>query len=207
MKRSSVLLLLAAAVVGFIIGATLFVGLDRYFEPEIVVAPPDAETITVEVAGAVASPGVVTVPYSSRLRNVVDAAGGLAPEADVTVLNMAGRVADGERVVIPAGAPTPPVSNQPAAANDGRTPTGPAATRPASTAEPPTAGESQLIDLNAATAEQLETLPGIGPVLAGRIVAYRDANGPFSSVDELVEVQGIDSGIVDELRPFVSVGA
>lgn len=194
MKLSSGLLLITAVVVSFAVAVVTFVAVDRFMEPEIVVQPPEAKDISVAITGGVATPGVVTVPVSSRLQNVVDAAGGLSPDADVSSLNMAGRVGDGERVVIPVIDGNASLS-APTAERD--------AADIALDASPSEADAP--LDLNTASIPELEALPGIGPVLAGRIIAYRTANGPFSSVDELMEVEGISTDTLEELLPFVTV--
>lgn len=200
MKRSS-LLLLAAIVIGFAVAVVTFVAVDRFMQPEIIVGPPQPRDITVEVTGGVATPGVVTVPDSGRLQHVVDAAGGFAPDADVTSLNMAARVGDGEEIVIPvidddlaAGVTSTsiPTSTEEDAPADA----------PATASSPPSDG---LLNLNTASQAELEELPGIGPVLAERIVTYRTENGPFSSVEQLVEIDGISTATLEELRPFIAV--
>lgn len=201
-KLSAGVVLVAAVVISFAVAVVTFVAVDRFMQPDIVVAPPDPRDITVEVTGGVATPGVVTVPDSSRLQQVVDAAGGFAPNADVTSLNMASRIGDGEEIVIPviegdeAGV-KPPAAADPA----GDAPDAPDVT-PASSSLAPSGG---LLDLNAASQVELEALPGIGPVLAERIITYRTENGPFTSVEQLEDVEGISSSTVEELRPFITV--
>lgn len=207
MKLSAGVLLIAAVVISFAVAVVTFVAVDRFMQPDIIVAPPDPRNITVEISGGVATPGVVTVPDSSRLQQVVDAAGGFAPDADVTSLNMAGRVGDGEEIVIPVLERSDPVvvatsaSTAPAGEHD------PAedAVAPGVKAPTPTTPHDGLLDLNNASQDELEALPRIGPVLAGRIIAYRTEHGPFTSVDQLVDVEGISTSTVEELRPLISV--
>ena len=139
---------------------------------------PDA-TIVVAVEGAVASPGVYGLPGRARLNDALAAAGGTTPDADLAALNPAQRLRDGERVVVPGR----PASPQPGSA---------------STAGP--------LNINTASADELDALPGIGAVLAQRIVEHRTAHGPFATVDDLVAVRGISGRMVDELRPFVTAG-
>lgn len=141
-------------------------------------------TVVVAVAGGVRRPGVITLPAGSRVADAVRAAGGVRPGVDIGLLNLARRLADGEQVVVGAVAPTVP--GTPGA------PSGPAAA-------------GGLIDLNTATVEQLDALPGVGSVLAGRIVAYRTQHGGFRSVDQLREVNGIGEAKFADLRPLVSV--
>jgi competence protein ComEA len=150
------------------------------------VAPP--VTVTVHVAGQVASPGVYAVPAGGRVADAVIAAGGTSSEADMEQLNLAARVSDGERVYVPRkGEAAPPVAASPT----GTVPKGGAAAGP--------------IDLNTATAEQLEALPGVGPATSKAILAYRTSHGRFRSVTELLEVPGIGPAKLEAMRPLVRV--
>ena len=156
-------------------------------------AAADAAALTVHVVGAVAAPGVVSVPAGSRAVDAVAAAGGLTAEADPAGVNLARPLADGEQVVVPR--PGEVVSAAPAAGAP--VAGGPGGGAPAAPAAP--------VDLNTASAADLDALPGIGPVLAGRIVEVRQADGPFATVDELVEVPGIGDAVLARLRPLVRV--
>jgi competence protein ComEA len=164
--------------------------------------PPVSGAITVHAAGAVARPGVYAVPSGARVADVVSAAGGPVPEADLDRLNLAARVSDGDRVSVPrkGDPPTP----QPGAAGT------PAADAAAEGAGGDASGRSSPspagpVDLNAATLEQLDTLPGVGPATARAIVAYRTRHGRFRSVTELLEVPGIGPTKLEALRPLVRV--
>ncbi|MDT0307485.1 ComEA family DNA-binding protein [Streptomyces sp. DSM 44917] len=141
--------------------------------------------VVVDVAGDVGEPGIYTLPSGSRVADAIEAAGGSDPDADTTGLNRARVLADGEQIVVG----TPPAAPGPAGA-------------PA--AQPAPGGEPRL-SLNAATAAQLETLPGIGPVLAGHILAHRERHGPFTSVEQLGEVTGIGERRLAELRDRVTL--
>jgi len=155
----------------------------------LIVDDPGA-TITVQLEGAVMQPGTLTLPAGSRLQDAVTAAGGFRDDADTTTLYLAARLGDGERIVIPA--------------------VGDAVVTTA-TIDPdvPSTGENAephlVVSLNRATVEELDALPGIGEVLAGRIVAYRDAHGPFQSIDELTSVEGIGPTLLEELRPYLTL--
>lgn len=142
---------------------------------------PSSTEVVVHVAGLVAKPGLVTLPAGSRVADAVAAAGGVTRQRASDTVNLARLVVDGEQIVVGASPP----------ANAG----GPA---PASTGPP-------AIDLNIADAAALEGLPGVGPVLAGRILEWRSLNGPFRSVDELGEVSGIGEATLSRLRPLVRV--
>ncbi|MGA5419265.1 helix-hairpin-helix domain-containing protein [Streptomyces lavendulocolor] len=144
-------------------------------------APP----VVVDVSGKVREPGVLRLPAGSRVADALRAAGGARPGTDLTGLNRARVVMDGEHIVV--GAPAPPA---------GQAPPG------ASTAAGPGGGTGP-VSLNSATVEQLDTLPGVGPVLARHIVDYRTSHGGFRSVDELREVNGIGERRFADLRPLV----
>ncbi|PQD99977.1 hypothetical protein CYL16_14190 [Mycobacterium sp. EPG1] len=167
-------------------------------------APPaggagGTEPVVVSVVGLVRTPGLVTLSPGARIADALDAAGGPLDGADVLGLNMARRVADGEQIVVGIGAP-PGQPTQMGSAVVGQAGGSASAAPPENGAAP-----GGLIDLNSATAEQLDTLPGVGPVTAAAIVAWRDANGRFSSVDQLGDVDGIGPARLDKLRDLVRV--
>lgn len=204
MKFSFGGLLVVAVVLSFAVAIVTFVAVDRFMQPDITVVPPEPRDITVEVTGGVATPGVVTVPESGRLQHVVDAAGGFAPDADVTSLNMAARVGDGEEIVIPViqhNEPVPEPTSATPVPTESDMPAGDADV-PDDASPPPS---DAVLNLNTASAAELEELPRIGPVLAERIVAFRTSNGPFTSLEQLVEVDGISTATLEELRPFLTV--
>ena len=160
-------------------------------------AAPD-QPVVVSVVGLVTKPGLVTLAPGARIADAVSAAGGALDGADMLGLNLARHLADGEQVVVgistPAGQPSAlgsSVSGGPSRAPAGPTPTSGKAAEP--------------LDLNTATVEQLDALPGVGPVTAAAIVAWRDANGKFASVDQLGEVDGIGTARLEKLRALVRV--
>lgn len=160
--------------------------------PSAPVASVSPGTVTVHVAGRVAGPGVYALPSGGRVADAVVAAGGTAPDADLEQLNLAARVADGERIYVPRRGETPPAVVAPPAVS-------------------PSAGAGKVgaptgpVDLNTATAEQLDALPGIGPATSKAILAYRTSHGRFRSVTELLEVPGIGPAKLEALRPMVRV--
>ena len=135
---------------------------------------PVALTVSVHVAGAVMDPGMYQLVAGSRVVDAVEAAGGVGPDADLDAVNLARELVDGEQVRVPAMGETGELGQS---GSDGR------------------------VNINVADAVALEALPGIGPVLAGRMVAYRDAHGPFGSVEDLDAVTGVGpavlAGLVD----------
>jgi competence protein ComEA len=163
-------------------------------------ARPD-QPVVVSVVGLVHKPGLVTLTPGARIADALNAAGGTMDGADTIGLNMARQLGDGEQIVVgltpPSGQPKvlgSSVSSGSATAKAPGTPSG---------STPPKPGE--VIDLNTATVQQLDTLPGIGPVTAAAIVSWREANGKFTSVDQLADVDGIGPGRLEKLRPHVRV--
>lgn len=147
----------------------------------------------VHVAGAVARPGVVHLEVGARVVDAIEAAGGMTNRAAADALNLAAAVADGDQVHVPT------VRELAEAAASQVSPAGPTGPQPAATA-------AHLIDLNAATLAELEDLPGIGPVLAQRILEWRDANGAFVDVGQLREVSGIGESTFQDIAPLAHVG-
>ena len=146
-------------------------------------------TIRVHVVGAVARPGVVSVPEGARVEDALAAAGGLLPQARPGELNLAQVLSDGAQILIGTGEASGEVR--------GDTGTSAAAGTGAAAGTP--------VDLNKANAEQLDGLPGVGPVTAQRILAWREAHGRFTRVDELAEVEGIGAKTLERLTPLVRV--
>ena len=146
-----------------------------------------AASIVVYVAGAVAAPGVYTLDNAARVTDAVTAAGGVAADADLDVVNLAAAVHDGERVYVPkVGGTVPPVVGADVVVVDNSTAPGP-------------------VNINSATAEQLDVLPGVGPTTAAAIVSHRQQHGPFQNVEQLADVRGIGPAKLDALRGLVTV--
>ncbi|MGA9362390.1 MAG: ComEA family DNA-binding protein [Mycobacterium sp.] len=167
-------------------------------------ASPD-RPVVVSVVGLVHTPGLVTLAPGARIADAVQAAGGAMDGADTIGLNMARPVGDGEQIVVGIA----PISGQPAvlgsSVGSGSAPASgsPPGAGPAPGSTKPKGGA--VVDLNAATVEQLDALPGVGPVTAAAIVAWRQTHGRFTSVDQLADVDGIGSARLDKLRPLVRV--
>jgi competence protein ComEA len=153
------------------------------------------------VVSVVHTPGLVTLPPGARIADALKAAGGTTDGADTIGLNMARQVDDGEQIVVGIA----PVKGQPAVLGSSVSP-GSTAPGPTSSASHPAKGApAQPVNLNTATVQQLDTLPGVGPVMAAAIVAWRDAHGKFTTIDQLGEVDGIGPGRLEKLRPLVRV--
>ncbi|MGS0686595.1 ComEA family DNA-binding protein [Nakamurella sp. GG22] len=148
--------------------------------------------IVVSVTGLVRKAGLVTVPPGARVADAIDAAGGATADADLTGMNLAAKLADGDSIVLsdsPSGSSAPGGGAAPAAA--GR--------------ESPDAPESALVNLNTADEAALDSLPGVGPVMAQNILAWRDANGTFTSIEQLQEISGIGPSRFAQISPLVTV--
>lgn len=154
-----------------------------------------ATPLVVHVAGAVARPGVVELPAGARVGEAVEAAGGASPDAELAAVNLARPLVDGEQVFVPVqgeGVPGSQAGPAPGLFSGAGSGAGaPAAPSP--------------VDLNTATAAELDALPGIGPALAERILQWRETNGPFGTVDDLDAVSGIGPTTMERLRELVSV--
>lgn len=148
-------------------------------------ASPTPAALFVHVAGWVRRPGVYELREGDRVIDAIERAGGPRRGAETSALNLAALLTDGQQVLVPG--PAPPGTATAPGSTDGSTPA-------------PT-----LVNVNSAAAEELETLPGIGEVLAQAIISYREEHGPFAAVDELEEVSGIGPATLEEIRDLVTV--
>ena len=187
---------LLGVLAGFIMaGALLLVVRTPSGKPIERLPAPTKTPIIVNVVGAVPRPGLYELPEGSRVHNAVEAAGGLLAEADSTSINMAALLEDGQQLEIPfqgEAALTAPLSTTP----------GPT-TRPPGTTPSPAVGE--LLNINTATVEQLDNLPGIGPTTAQNIVDYRTEHGPFQRIQDLMNVPGVGPATFDRLKDQITV--
>lgn len=156
-------------------------------------AAPD---IRVYIHGAVRSPGVYPAQPGDRLADALQAAGGSARDADLAAVNLAQRLRDEGYYYFPKAGETPPpvATTTTGGSNDGSNPQASAGN-----------GDSRLVNLNSATIAELTTLPGIGEVRARAIVAHREQHGSFTTVEQVMEVSGIGSGIHESIRELVTV--
>jgi competence protein ComEA len=187
------LYVLLGVMAGFVLaGLLVFVSRAPEGEPIILQPAPTKAPIAVHIIGAVPRPGLYEFAEGARLQNAIDAAGGLLASANVDSLNLAALLEDGQQLNIPykeGAAPTEP----------------PAAFELPSSQEPTADSNVELLDINIATLEELIALPGIGPSTAQKIIDYRTANGPFSTVDDLDKVSGIGPSTLDQIRALVTV--
>lgn len=197
-RREQLLLLLFAFAVTFGLGAKYALHRQVEVNPPAVERKERPPEVRVHVAGAVYRPGVYCLPQGSCVLDAIQRAGGACPNADVDVLNLAQPLEDGQKVLVTvkaqAGGPVSPVSPNPfAAAPGGKVAAGGNRNLPSK------------VNINTADASTLESLPGIGPALAQRIVEYRTANGPFASPGDLVNVPGIGEKKLAQLRDYICV--
>jgi competence protein ComEA len=155
-------------------------------DPSSAASPGTGGSVTVDVAGKVRRPGIVVLDQGARVTDALEAAGGAKRGVDLTPINLARVLVDGEQIVV--GGP-------PGSAGAGSAAGGAAAAGPA----------GALVNLNTAAQAELETLPGVGPVTAMAIIAWRDRSGGFTSIDELLEVDGIGEKTLASLAPLVTV--
>lgn len=172
----------AAVAVVILVGGAIWFGLGPDPQPPtaaiVTVETVQNAMVTVHVSGAVLHPGVVVVDAGGRVADALAAAGGASGDADLSRLNLAATISDGDLITVPGIA---------------------------SPGEAPTQFEVAGVDINRSSASQLESLPGVGPVLADRIVTHRDANGPFTQIEDLLDVPGIGetklAGMRDDIVP------
>lgn len=188
---------LLGVLAGFIMaGALLLVVRAPSGKPIELLPAPTKTPILVNVVGAVPRPGLYELPEGSRVHNAVDAAGGLLAEADATGINLAAVLEDGQQLDIPfqdGAGPTPGIN------------TNLSITRTPSQVTPSPVSDD-LLNINTATVDQLDNLPGIGPTTAQNIVDYRTEHGPFQRVQDLMNVPGIGPATFDRLKDLIAVG-
>jgi len=154
-------------------------------EPSPIVMPD----IIVHITGAVYEAGVYSLPYGSRVNDVLQLAGGATAEADLTRINLAAFLLDAQQVIIPLEGEELPLPQQQEHHHQ----------------EVSTTNDSGLLNVNTATVQQLTALPGIGAVIAGNIVNHREANGPFTTIEDLQRVPRIGAVTVENIRSLITV--
>jgi competence protein ComEA len=182
---------LIGVLAGFLLaGGILFVARTPAGEPVTLQPAPTKAPIVVQVDGAVPRPGVYELPEGSRVQDAVTAAGGLLAEADSAGINLAARLEDGQQLNIPYGREFPAPPEEPAFAVAG-------------TAAP---SSTELININTASAEELDSLPGIGPTTAQKIIDYRTQHGIFQRIEDIMNVSGIGPATFDRIKDLITVG-
>ena len=161
-------------------------------EPIQLKPPPTRAPLLIHVAGAVQHPGVYSLPLDSRVQDALNTAGGTLPEADLQAINLAAFVNDGDRIVIPTFRPTEPAAEGADI---------PVTTNPGGQDSLP----GGIVNINSASQEELESLPGIGPVTAQKIIAYRQTQGNFASIEDIQNVSGIGPVTFDGLKDLITV--
>ncbi len=147
-----------------------------------ILPPPTPSPLIVDVSGGVNTPGLYTLPADARVADAIEAAGGLIANADTSRINLAAWLKDGDKVWVPMMGEEPNTME-----------------------ELPSRSSSVALNINTATASELETLPGIGEVKAAEIVAYREEHGLFLSLDDLLKVPGIGPELLEKMRPGITL--
>src|SRR5512147_823941 len=182
----SILNLVSGILFGLFVAALIWVVSRNPTGTAVTLRPvPTDKPIVVHITGAVPRPGVYALPQGARVQDAISAAGGFLAEAEKSGINLARALDDGEQLDIPFVEGFSPVI-----------------ATPVETFLP----TSDLIDINTATVDELDTLPGIGPTTAQKIVEYRDTNGPFLSKEDIVNVSGVGPTTYDRIKDLITVG-
>jgi competence protein ComEA len=183
----SVLYMAAGILFGLFLAALVWVVSRNPSGEAVILRPVPTETpVIVHISGAVPRPGVYALPQGARVQDAISAAGGFLAEAEKSQINLAALLEDGEKLDIPFIEGALPIVATPG-------PTVVAVT-------------TELININTASAAELDTLPSIGPSLAQRIIEYREQNGPFASIEDIINVPGIGSGNYERFKDMITVG-
>lgn len=185
----SILNLVSGILFGLFIAAIIWVVSRNPNGEAVTLRPvPTDKPLVVHITGAVPRPGVYALPEGARVQDIISAAGGFLAEADKETINLARVLEDGELLEIPYAEGFSPII-----------PT------PIQNIIVP-GSDSDLININTASSLELETLPGIGPTNAGRIITYREENGPFLSIEDIINVSGIGPGTYERIKDLITVG-
>ena len=184
----SILYLASGILFGLFVAALIWIVARNPGGDAVTLRPvPTDPPIVVHITGAVPRPGVYALPQGARVQDVISAAGGFLAEANKTGINLAKKLDDGEQLDIPyiEG------SSSLVIATAAPTETGPA---------------TELVNINTASESELDTLPGIGPTTAKKIIDYRDANGPILTIEDIINVPGIGPGTYERIKDLITVG-
>lgn len=183
----SILYLASGILFGLFVAALVWVVVRSPSGEAVILRPaPTEKPIVIYITGAVPRPGVYALPKDARMQDAISAAGGFLAEADKTQINLAALLEDGQQLNIPYIEGGSPVLGTPVPEVETST--------------------TELININIAPLEELDTLPGIGPTTAQKIVDYREQNGPFISAEDIINVSGIGPGTYERIKDLITVG-
>jgi competence protein ComEA len=183
----SALYLASGILFGLFLAALVWVVARNPTGQAVILRPvPTERPVIIHITGAVPRPGVYALPQGARVQDAISAAGGFLAEAEKSQINLAALLEDGEKLDIPYVEGASPVLTTPAPG--------------------PSPSPTELIDINTASAAELEALPGIGPTTAQKIVEYREQNGPFVSTQDIINVSGIGPGTYERIKDLITVG-
>ncbi|MCX7977067.1 MAG: helix-hairpin-helix domain-containing protein [Bellilinea sp.] len=183
-------LLIVGILIGLLAaGLILLISAPARSTPILILPTPTPQYIAIHITGQVANPGVYHLPPNSRVEDAIRAAGGLSNQANLDQINLAARLNDGQKLYIPSNSEDSTITPS----------------EPVSPSGDPTEMFPEIIDLNSATQQELESLPGIGPSKASEIIAYRQKVGRFVTIEEIQNVPGIGSVLFEKIRPYITV--
>lgn len=191
-----VIYVLIGLLAGFILAGALFIVTRMPSgEPVKLLPSPTQPSITIQIIGEVVHPGVYSFTQGSRVQDAVDAAGGLLSTANTTAVNLAAKLEDGQQVTIPSQSGA--LTNSSSLSNPSNAPFLVLTT--------PTVAAANLLNINTASLAQLDTLPGIGPTTAQKIIDYRTQHGPFQKIEDIMNVSGIGPSTFDNIKTLITV--
>lgn len=192
----NILYVLVGVMAGFALaGLMFFLSRAPAGEPIMLQPAPTKAPIAVHVIGAVPRPGLYEFAEGARVQDAIDASGGLLASADISRINLAALLEDGQQLSIPYKSGQEPQQED----DDSLVLPGATATKS------PSESNQDLININTATAAELDVLPGIGPTIAQRIVDYREENGPFDAIEDIMKVSGVGPSTFDQIKDLITV--
>ncbi|MEN9563086.1 MAG: hypothetical protein RIR73_1330 [Chloroflexota bacterium] len=199
----NVLYSLVGVMAGFALaGLLLFITRAPAGEPISLQPAPTKEPIAVHVIGAVPRPGLYEFAEGARIQDAIDAAGGLLTSADVNTINLAALLEDGQQLTIPYKPGEEPSNEQGSNPSEDDSLVLPGAEE---TPAPSSPDDNELVNINTASIEELDKLPGIGPTIAQRIIDYRTENGPFAVIEDILNVSGVGPSTFDQIKDLITV--
>jgi len=195
------LYVLLGVMAGFVLaGVLIFVARAPAGQPIVLQPAPTKAPLAVHVIGAVPRPGLYEFSEGARNQDAIDAAGGLLSSANVDAINLAALLSDGQQLNIPYLEGQTPAEESASLELPGSS-----GNNEISTPESSLSTDGELININTATLEELDSLPGVGPTIAQRIIDYRNENGPFSTIEEIMDVSGVGPATFDEIENMITV--